>query len=301
MLQSMGLQRVRHDSATEQQPGRGHRQACVEAPGRMGWVCGVSSWQGWGTGAAQRLSEASAQFGLEVGAPGWGHALSSCWRGGIFHRAPHSGLLPPRGGRCGVHSAAPSQTGSLTCSPPHFRLPVPSSPGLPSVGYAFLPSWSGSCPGRGKGLAASVCHHRGAGGQGEGAGGTRARMEDPLKGELDRAVRLKLDSKIRGGKGSLLGEAAGEAAWSPGGTQSCGSWAGQRWQGGGTHSCGSWAGQRWRGWGAQSCGSGAGRRGAGVHSPAGAGLGDGPTLASGFLSPQPPRKQQPGLWHFSCH
>ena len=48
MLQYTGLQRVRYDSATEEQPGRGHRQACVEAAGRMGWVCGVSSWQGWG-------------------------------------------------------------------------------------------------------------------------------------------------------------------------------------------------------------------------------------------------------------
>ena len=69
-----------------------------------------------------------------------------------------------------MYSVAPSQTGSLTCSPPHFRLPVPSSPSLPSVDCAFLPSWSGSRLGRGKGLAASVRHRRGAGGQGEGQG-----------------------------------------------------------------------------------------------------------------------------------
>lgn len=51
-------------------------------------------------------------------------------------------------------------------------------------------------------------------------------MEGPIKGDLDRAGRLKLDSKVGSGKGSLLGEAAGVAAWSSGGTESCSSGAG---------------------------------------------------------------------------
>ena len=53
-------------------------------------------------------------------------------------------------------------------------------------------------------------------------------MEDPLKGEPDRAVRLKLDSKIRSRKGSLLGE----AAWSLGDTSPAGAGLGD----GGGHS-----------------------------------------------------------------
>ena len=47
-------------------------------------------------------------------------------------------------------------------------------------------------------------------------------MEGPLKGDLNRAGRLKLDSKVGSGKGSLLGEVAGEAAWSPGGQSPAG-------------------------------------------------------------------------------
>ena len=38
-----------------------------------------------------------------------------------------------------------------------------------------------------------------------------------LRESWTERLRLKLDSKIRSGKGNLLGEAAGEAAWSLGG------------------------------------------------------------------------------------
>ena len=119
---------------------------------------------------------------------------------------------------------------ALTCSPPHFRLPVPSSPSLPSVDCAFLPSWSGSRPGRGKGLAASVRHHRGAGGQGKGARGTRARMEDPLKGELDRAAETEARLQDQEREREPLGGGGWGGGLEPGGSQSCRSRAG-RWGG----------------------------------------------------------------------
>ena len=60
-------------------------------------------------------------------------------------------------------------------------------------------------------------------------------MEGPLKGDLNRAGRLKLVSKVGSGKGSLLGEVAGEAAWSPGGQSPAGAGLGDGV--GGTQSC----------------------------------------------------------------
>ena len=218
MLKSTGLQRVRYDSATEQQ---------AEGTARPAWRL-LGGWAGCAELAAGKAGAWCCSVAVLGQCPVRGHALSSCWRGGIFHRAPHGNLLPPRGGLCGVYSVAPSQTGSLTCSPPHFRLPVPSSPSLPSVDCAFLPSWSRSRPGRGKGLAASVRHHRGAGGQGKGARGTRARMEDPLKGELDRAAETEARLQDQEREREPLGGGGWGGGLEPGGSQSCRSRAG-RW------------------------------------------------------------------------
>ena len=102
--------RVRCDSVTEQHPGRGPCQACVEAPGRRagstelgsGRAGGGGTWVGTGP---QQLLE--------------GRNFSSS--------------SPPRGGRGGVDSATRSQTGSLTRSPPCFGLPGPSFPSLPCL------------------------------------------------------------------------------------------------------------------------------------------------------------------------
>lgn len=236
-----------------------------------------------------------------------GDMPSAAVGGWNFHRAPHSGLLPPReaAAASALHSSITDRIPDVLTSPlqaPSSQLPRPA---ISRLCPSFPPGVEAAQGEEGPGsisLPSQGCRRTG----GEG----RRQSEDGgphLKGELDRVVRLKLDSKIRGGK-RPLGEVAGRR---PGvrGTQSCGSGAGRRWQGGGHSPAGVGLGKAGgtvpagaglgdgegtvlqeragrRGGGTGPAGAGLGERAEGTQS-CGTGLGDGPTLAPGFLSPQP--------------